>query len=138
MTMPTDPTQYPQQGFPPQPGVPAPAPAYPQAPMPGQIPTPAVPVGSPAPGAPVTVNWQELIQEAATGAANPVPPGTYDVVIIEASHTQTSNGKLMFKVKFRVLAGPQAGPPSPRGRRARTRRSRSGRLAHSTVCIRHE
>jgi hypothetical protein len=70
---------------------------------------PQFPVG-PQAAAPVgatTVNWAELINEASTGAANPVPPGDYDIIVREASHTTTQNGKLMFKVKMQILTGPQ-------------------------------
>lgn len=74
----------------------------PQVPAPGGYPAPAAPMGG------TTVNWGELLNEAASGVASPVPPGDYDVQVIEASHTNSQSGKLMFKVKFKIISGPHA------------------------------
>ena len=56
------------------------------------------------------VSWNNLLEEAAAsgGGYEPLPDGDYDVVITEATHTQTSTGKLMFKVKMKVESGPHA------------------------------
>ena len=54
-----------------------------------------------------TVNWGELLEVAAQGGSfEPLPDGSYEVVIKEAEHKITSGGKLMFVVKFQVIAGP--------------------------------
>lgn len=56
-----------------------------------------------------TVNWSELITEAETsGNLVPVPPGEYDCVVETAQNVTSQSGKVMFKAKFRVIAGPHA------------------------------
>lgn len=55
-----------------------------------------------------TVNWQELINNAGGGSFEPLPIGDYDVVVAEANVATSSNGKLMFKTKLQVIAGPYA------------------------------
>lgn len=55
----------------------------------------------------MSVNWGELM---AGGAADfqPVPKGNYDVFIETAEPTQSTTGKLMFKIRFKIETGPQA------------------------------
>jgi hypothetical protein len=56
----------------------------------------------------MTVNWGELM---AGGAAEfqPVPKGNYDVAVDTAEPKQSTTGKLMFAVKYKIESGPQAG-----------------------------
>jgi hypothetical protein len=56
------------------------------------------------------VNWSDL-QKAAGEAAGfePVPAGTYDVVVDSAQAKPTSSGKNMIAVKFKVENGPYVG-----------------------------
>lgn len=53
----------------------------------------------------MTVNFGELLQQSA-GAFAPVPQGQYDVVISSAEATKSSTGKTMFKVKYKIVGGP--------------------------------
>jgi Protein of unknown function (DUF669) len=57
------------------------------------------------------VSWQNLLEEAAAGGGSyePLPNGEYVVNIVEASHTTTQAGKLMFKTKMKVEGGPHDG-----------------------------
>lgn len=55
------------------------------------------------------LNWSALQAEAAT--AGLLPAGQYDIVISEATATQSANGKPMIKVKFRVTSGPHKDKP---------------------------
>lgn len=52
-------------------------------------------------------DWNTLMANASADF-EPLPPNDYDVQVTSAERTQTQNGKLMFKVKFNVLAGPYA------------------------------
>jgi len=53
------------------------------------------------------INWGNLIEQAGK-ELEPVPKGTYDVVVEDASDTQTSTQKLMYKLKFRIQGGASA------------------------------
>ncbi len=53
-----------------------------------------------------SVNWSDLQRAAGDAGFDPLPPSTYDVIVDEASATQSSNGKDMIKVTFRVEGGP--------------------------------
>ena len=55
------------------------------------------------------IDWGILQKEAAT--AGVIPDGQYNVIVIDAMATQSSNGKPMIKVKFRVTDGPQKDKP---------------------------
>lgn len=56
------------------------------------------------------MNWADLIEEAAKGGAGePLPIGDYDVQVVEAEAKMSGTGKLMFKTKNRVIAGPYVG-----------------------------
>lgn len=55
------------------------------------------------------LDWVSLQKEAAS--AGLLPDGEYSVIVVEASATTSSNGKPMFKVKFRVTEGPQKDKP---------------------------
>ena len=52
-----------------------------------------------------TINWGQLMKESG-GAAEPLPNGDYDCKVAKAEAAKTSNGKLMFKLTFEVIAGP--------------------------------
>lgn len=56
----------------------------------------------------MSVNWGELM---AGGAAEfqPVPKGNYDVFVDAAEPKQSTTGKLMFALKYKIESGPQAG-----------------------------
>lgn len=56
----------------------------------------------------MSVNWGELM---AGGAADfqPVPKGNYDVYVDTAEPKQSTTGKLMFALKYKIETGPQAG-----------------------------
>ena len=56
---------------------------------------------------PSTVNWLDLMNNAGTGF-EPLPAGPYDCEVAKAEATQSSSGKHMWKVRFKVLAGPHA------------------------------
>lgn len=55
-----------------------------------------------------SVNFAELLEESG-GAYEPVPKGSYDVIIDTCEATQSSTGKLMYKLQYKILGGPQAG-----------------------------
>lgn len=55
------------------------------------------------------VNFGQLIASVGTLEIQPVPPGNYDVKVIEASAGQSSTGKLMYKVRYEIQGGPQHG-----------------------------
>jgi Protein of unknown function (DUF669) len=52
------------------------------------------------------VNWSDLQRAAGDAGFDPLPPSTYDVIVDEASATQSSNGKDMIKATFKVEGGP--------------------------------
>lgn len=56
-----------------------------------------------------TVPWADLQKAAGDAAFEPLPVGTYDVTVDTAEATQSSSGKDMIKVKFKVLGGPHEG-----------------------------
>lgn len=86
-------------------------------PTPGGVPTPPVP-GVPMPPGTLTagpspeqgVNWAELMKQAGE-QLQPVPKGSYDCYVDTCEATQTSNGKLMYKVKLKISGGPHNGRP---------------------------
>lgn len=51
------------------------------------------------------LDWAALQKEAGTAA--PIPDGEYNALCVEAEATNSSNGKPMYKVKFRIVDGPQ-------------------------------
>lgn len=54
-----------------------------------------------------TMNWGDLLKEAGdSGSYDPLPNGDYDLVVIEATATQSQSGKTMFKIKSQVQGGP--------------------------------
>ena len=65
---------------------------------------PSAPAGPSAPGA---VNWGDLMAAAdnSVGAFAPLPNGTYQARVEEASDTTTQTGKTMFKVTFVITEG---------------------------------
>jgi len=57
------------------------------------------------------LNWNELLQAAESsggGSYEPLPDGTYDLKVVEATDTVTQTGKVMFKVKAEVQTGAYA------------------------------
>ena len=66
---------------------------------------PAMPAMPGAGGNGDTINWGQLMKESG-GAAEPLPNGDYDCKVTKAEAAKTSNGKLMFKLTFEVIAGP--------------------------------
>ena len=57
-----------------------------------------------------SVDWNALADKASDGGFEALPPGDYDLKVIEASHTTTaSTSKLMFKAKFQVTTGTYKG-----------------------------
>ena len=66
---------------------------------------PAMPAMPGAGGSGDTINWGQLMKESG-GAAEPLPNGDYDCKVTRADAAKTSNGKLMFKLTFEVIAGP--------------------------------
>lgn len=57
-----------------------------------------------------TMNFGELLATADTsGGGAPPPPGEYDVVVESAEAKNSSTGKPMIKVRFKILVGPHAG-----------------------------
>lgn len=86
---------------------------YPAAPVPGAAPVAPFPTGAAGPMPPAgesVVNWQQLMHEAEAAGANfnPLPNDHYDCVVVEAEPKTSNNGKLMYKLKFKVMAGPHA------------------------------
>lgn len=55
------------------------------------------------------INFQSALQQAQTVSFQPLPDGTYDLVVIEAKPTESSTQKPMIRVKYRVETGPSAG-----------------------------
>lgn len=55
------------------------------------------------------INWQDLQKAAGDAAFTPVPIGVYDVFVDTAEATQSSTGKDMIKVTFKVQNGPHEG-----------------------------
>lgn len=56
-----------------------------------------------------TVNWSDLQKAAGDAGFEPVPAGTYDVIIKSTKATQSTSGKDMIKVTFKVENGPYSG-----------------------------
>ena len=56
------------------------------------------------------INFKDLMNAAADAGATyePLPNGEYEAVVEEASHTQTSTGKTMFKMTYKITSGPFA------------------------------
>jgi hypothetical protein len=54
------------------------------------------------------VNWGQLVEQAG-GDFEPLPKGDYDVRVDSAEATTSSTGKMMFKLKFKVVGGPNNG-----------------------------
>ena len=52
--------------------------------------------------------WGEIYDEFGKGA-EPLPADDYDLVIVNATHKQTQNGKPMFNIQCKVESGPQQG-----------------------------
>lgn len=55
------------------------------------------------------INFQQALQSAQTASFEPLPDGTYDMVVVESTPTTSSTQKPMIKVKYRVETGPSAG-----------------------------
>lgn len=53
-------------------------------------------------------NWGQLMDQASATFA-PLPVGEYAVTVDTAAAAQTSTGKLMFKIKYKVVGGPHNG-----------------------------
>ena len=51
--------------------------------------------------------WAELVNNS-KNQLEPVPPGDYDVRVLDASEDKSSTGKLMIRVKFEIITGPHA------------------------------
>ena len=55
------------------------------------------------------LNWNELLQASEAGGGGgsyePLPDGTYDLKVIEATNATTQSGKVMFKIKCEVQTG---------------------------------
>lgn len=56
----------------------------------------------------MTINWGELMENSG-GAFEPLPKGSYDVIVHSAEDTKSSTDKTMFKVVFKVEGGPHNG-----------------------------
>lgn len=56
-----------------------------------------------------SVNWNDLQKAAGEAGFDPVPAGTYDVIIDNAAAKPTNTGKQMVAVQFKVESGPYAG-----------------------------
>lgn len=56
-----------------------------------------------------SVDWNALADKAGDVGFDVMPVGDYDLKVIEASHTTTTNGKLMYKAKFQVQTGQYKG-----------------------------
>jgi hypothetical protein len=52
------------------------------------------------------VNWDDLMKAAGDAALEALPPDTYDVTVDSAEATESSTGKPMIKVRFKVQGGP--------------------------------
>lgn len=57
-----------------------------------------------------TLNWAELVQDAAESGGNfePLPAGDYDLKVVGVEEKQTSKGKTMFVIKSEVQSGAYA------------------------------
>lgn len=55
------------------------------------------------------INWLDLQQAAGEAGYTPLPNDTYDVFVDTAEATQSSTGKDMIKVQFKVQNGPHEG-----------------------------
>jgi len=55
------------------------------------------------------INWKDLQQAAGDAAFTPVPNGVYDTFVDTAEATQSSTGKDMIKVQFKIQNGPHEG-----------------------------
>jgi len=55
------------------------------------------------------INWSDLQKAAGDAAFTPVPNDVYDVFVDTAEATQSSTGKDMIKVQFKIQNGPHEG-----------------------------
>lgn len=55
------------------------------------------------------LNFGEAIKRAKNASFDPLPEGTYDVICIEATPTESSTNKPMIRLKYQVESGPNAG-----------------------------
>jgi hypothetical protein len=61
-----------------------------------------------------SVNWADLVKDNANnpnaggGDFSPLPPGDYNLKVVQADVAQTQGGKTMFKVRAEVQDGPNA------------------------------
>lgn len=56
-----------------------------------------------------SVNFGALLQSVGTLDMQPVPAGSYNAKVIDASAAQTSTGKLMYKLRYEIEDGPSRG-----------------------------
>lgn len=54
------------------------------------------------------MDWSSQVKSS-NDASTPLPASQYLVEVNRASHALSSNSKLMFKIRFKVLVGPHAG-----------------------------
>lgn len=55
------------------------------------------------------VTWGDLLKSAGEGGFTPVPPGEYDMYVETATAKQSSSGKDMFALRFKIESGPHEG-----------------------------
>lgn len=55
------------------------------------------------------VNFQQLMNEAASAGFSTVPAGTYNAAITKCEAVPTKTGKPMLKTQFKIFGGPQDG-----------------------------
>lgn len=58
-----------------------------------------------------TVQWQDLLKAAGEGGLTPLAPGEYDMYVDSATAKQSSSGKDMIALRFKVESGPHEGRP---------------------------
>lgn len=56
-----------------------------------------------------TVNWADIIKDASKGNGfDPIPEGTYTVVVFKAEASTSKNGNQMITVTYKIAEGPHA------------------------------
>lgn len=55
------------------------------------------------------INFQQAMEQASKASFDPLPDGTYDLICIETTPTESATNKPMIKAKYQVETGPSVG-----------------------------